>query len=107
MARTLEFYKNALNLKELRRKGVPEMDIVFIGNEESSQQVELIHETGRTKPYEHGENSVHFALRTDDIDAARAKHAEMGCIDHEVPQFGVYYIKDPDGYLVEIMPLRK
>jgi lactoylglutathione lyase len=107
MARTVEFYEKALGLKELRRKGTAEMEIVFIGNDESSQQVEVIHETGRTKPYEHGENSVHFALRTDDIDAARAKHTKMGCIDHEVPAFGVYYIKDPDGYLVEIMPVRK
>jgi lactoylglutathione lyase len=107
MARTVEFYEKALDLKELRRKGTAEMEIVFIGNSESSQQVEVIHETGRTKPSEHGENSVHFALRTDDIDGARAKHTEMGCIDHEVPAFGVYYIKDPDGYLVEIMPVRK
>jgi lactoylglutathione lyase len=107
MARTLAFYEKALDLKTLRSKRTAEMEIVFIGNSESSQQVEIIHETGRTKPYEHGENSVHFALRTDDIDAAKAKHTEMGCIDHDVPAFGVYYIKDPDGYLVEIMPVRK
>ncbi|MDR2663577.1 MAG: VOC family protein [Treponema sp.] len=107
MGQTLAFYEKALNLRELRRKDSPAMEIVFIGNEESSQQVEIIRETGRTRPYDHGDNSVHFALRTDDIEAARSKHREMGCIDHEVPEFGVYYIKDPDGYLVEIMPVRK
>jgi lactoylglutathione lyase len=107
MQRTLDFYEKALNLRELRRKSSPEMDLVFIGNDESSQQVEVIREAGRTKPYDHGENPVHFALRTDDIEAARSRHTAMGCIDHEVPAFGVYYIKDPDGYLVEIMPVRK
>jgi lactoylglutathione lyase len=107
MERTISFYEKALDLKVLRRKSSESIELAFIGNEESAQQVELVHEAGRTKPYDHGENSVHFALRTDDIDAARARHAEMECIDHEVPEFGVYYIKDPDGYLVEIMPVRK
>jgi lactoylglutathione lyase len=107
MQRALDFYEKALDLKELRRKSSPEMDIVFIGNDQSAQQVEVIREAGRTKAYDHGENSVHFALRTDEIDAAKARHTAMGCIDHEVPAFGVYYIKDPDGYLVEIMPVRK
>ena len=107
MERAAAFYEKALNLKVLRRKSSPALEIAFIGNEDSSQQIEVIHELGRTKPYDHGENSVHFGLRTDDIDAARAMHAEMGCFDHDVPEFGVYYIKDPDGYLIEIMPVRK
>ena len=107
MERTVRFYEHALNLKVLREKKSDAMEIAFIGNEESAQQVELIHIAGRTKPYDLGENSVHFALRTDDIEAAKAKHTQMGCFDHDVPEFGVYYIKDPDGYLVEIMPVRK
>ena len=107
MERTVNFYEKALNLKVLRQKKSDAMEITFIGNEDSVQQVEVIHEAGRSKPYDHGENSVHFALRTDDIESAKAKHTEMGCFDHDVPEFGVYYIKDPDGYLIEIMPVRK
>ena len=107
MEKTLSFYKKALDLKVLRRKDSEKIKIAFIGNGESSQQVELIHENGRTKMYDHGENPVHFALRTDDIAAAKVKHTEMGCLDHDVPEFGVYYIRDPDGYLIEIMPVRK
>ena len=107
MERTFKFYEKALNLKVLRQKKSDTMEIAFIGNEESSQQVEVIHIAGRTEPYDHGENSVHFALRTDDIETAKARHTEMGCFDHDVPEFGVYYIKDPDGYLIEIMPVRK
>jgi lactoylglutathione lyase len=107
MERTVKFYEKALNLKVLRGKKSDALEINFIGNEGSAQQVELIHAIGRTKLYDHGENSVHFALRTDDIEAAKAMHIEMGCFDHDVPEFGVYYIKDPDGYLIEIMPVRK
>ena len=107
MEKTLAFYEKAVNLKVLRRKSSETMEIAFIGNEESSQQVEVIREAGRTKPYDLGEKSFHFALRTDDIEAARVLHTEMGCFNHDVPEFGVYYIKDPDGYLIEIMPVRK
>jgi len=107
MERTVAFYEKALDLKVLRKKDSETMKLTFLGNEESSQQVEIVHMVGRTKPYDHGENSVHFALRTDDIDAAKARHAEMGCIDHDLPDFGVYFLKDPDGYLIEIMPVRK
>ena len=107
MERTLAFYEKAVDLKLLRRKSSETLEIAFIGNEVSSQQVEIIREIGRTKPYDHGDNSVHFALRTDDIEAAKAKHIEVGCFSYDVPEFGVYYIKDPDGYLIEIMPVRK
>jgi lactoylglutathione lyase len=107
MTRSLDFYEKALNLKVLRRKDATDREIAFIGNEESSQQTEIVHMNGRTSPYDHGENSVYFAFRTDDIEASRAKHTEMGCFDHNLPEFGVYFIRDPDGYLVEIMPIRK
>ena len=107
MEKTLAFYEKALNLKALRKKSSETIELAFIGNEDSVMQVEVIKEIGRTKPYDHGENSVHFALRTDEIDTAKAQHKEMGCFDHDVPEFGVYYIKDPDGYLIEIMPVRK
>lgn len=107
LARSLAFYEKALGLKVLRRKDAADREIAFIGNEESSQRVEIIHMNGRTEAYNHGENSVYFAFRTDEFEAARAKHVEMGCFDHDLSEFGVYFIKDPDGYLVEIMPIRK
>ena len=107
LKRSMEFYEKALDLKEIRRKGSAEIEVVFAGNEASTRQLALIQKTGQTAPYELGDNSTHFAMRTDEIEAAKAKHAEMGCIDHEVPEFGVYFIRDPDGYLIEIMPVRK
>ena len=37
-------------------------------------------------------------------DAAHAKHAAMGCICFENPDMGIYFIEDPDGYWLEIVP---
>ena len=42
-----------------------------------------------------------------DYEAAHAKHAAMGCICFENPAMGIYFIEDPDGYWIEIIPDRK
>jgi len=31
----------------------------------------------------------------------------MGCICYENPEMGIYFIEDPDGYWLEILPERK
>ena len=41
-----------------------------------------------------------------DIDAALAKHKEMGCVCFENPAMGIYFIEDPDGYWIEVIPVR-
>ena len=44
------------------------------------------------------------AFEVDDFDAAHKKHKEMGCICYENPGMGIYFISDPDGYWLEIVP---
>ena len=46
----------------------------------------------------------HLAFTVDDYDAAHAKHKEMGCICYENPGMGIYFINDPDGYWLEVLP---
>ena len=31
----------------------------------------------------------------------------MGCICYENPAMGIYFIQDPDGYWIEIVPERR
>ena len=45
-------------------------------------------------------------MMTDDMAAAHAKHEKMGCICFENPAMGIYFIEDPDGYWIEIIPRR-
>ena len=40
----------------------------------------------------------------DALDLAHKKHEEMGCICFENPEMGIYFIEDPDGYWLEILP---
>ena len=57
--------------------------------------------------YDLGECEFHLAFETDDYDAAHKLHEEMGCICFENPAMGIYFIIDPDGYWLEILPASK
>ena len=51
-----------------------------------------------------GECEFHLAFKADDFEKAHKKHEEMGCICFENPEMGIYFIEDPDGYWLEILP---
>lgn len=106
--RSLKFYEEALGLKERRRMEFPDGSAIlcFIGSDEGDFELELTWLRDRTEPYNLGECEFHLAFRTDEYDALYAKHKEMGCICYENPAMGIYFITDPDGYWIEIVPER-
>lgn len=61
----------------------------------------------RKEPYNLGEGEFHLAFRAEDFDELYAKHKAMGCVCFENTSMGVYFIEDPDGYWIEIVPVRK
>ena len=107
--RSLAFYEKALGLKEKRRIAPADGSYVicFVGNAESDFELELTWLRGHPQAYDLGEEEFHLAFRADDFVAAHALHAEMGCICFENHDMGIYFIQDPDGYWLEILPPRK
>ena len=108
--RSLAFYRQALNLTPVREKSAEDgsFKLVFLGDEGGSGfQLELtwLRDRGE-KPYDLGECEFHLAFRTDEYEALYRRHKEMGCICYENPGMGVYFISDPDGYWIEIVPER-
>ena len=104
--RSLQFYEEALGLHELRRKTSDSFIIVYVGNEETDFELELTWLKDHPQPYDLGEDEFHLAFRTDDMEEAHALHEKMGCICFENPAMGIYFIEDPDGYWLEIVPTR-
>lgn len=106
--RSLSFYGQALGLKEKRRKTAADGSfiIVYIGNEESTFELELTWLKDHPAPYDIGEEEFHLAFETDDYAASHALHEQMDCICFENPSMGIYFIQDPDGYWLEILPSR-
>lgn len=107
LEKSMEFYRTALGLKEVRRKEKPDFTIVYMGDGKTGYELELTWLRDRTEPYDLGDEEFHLAFRTDDYDAAHALHEKMGCICYENPSMGIYFIKDPDGYWLEILPPKK
>ena len=99
LAKSMAFYEEALGLKETRRKEAADGSfiIVYLANENSDFELELTWLRDMDRPYNLGDCEFHLAFRTDDYEAAHAKHEAMGCICYENPQMGIYFIKDPDG----------
>ena len=79
--RSLEFYKDALGLLPVREKNAEDASfkLVYLGDGHSEFTLELTWLRDRTKPYDLGEQEFHLAM-------------------------GIYFITDPDGYWIEIVP---
>lgn len=108
LERSLRFYEQALGMTEIRRMGPENGSWVnaFIGNDACGFQLELTWNRGRTEPYDNGGRDSHLAFTVPDYDAAHATHEQMGCICHENERMGLYFIEDPDGCWLEILPER-
>jgi lactoylglutathione lyase len=81
--------------------------LVFLGDGQTSHQLELTWLKDRQDPYNLGDNEIHLAFRVDDFNAAHELHQKMNCICYENEAMGIYFIADPDGYWHEIIPERR
>ncbi len=109
LEKSVNFYKEALGLEEIRRKKAPDgsFELVFMGDGTTGHQLELTWLRDWEKDnYNLGDNEFHLAFVTDDMDAAHKKHEEMGCICFENKAMGIYFINDPDNYWIEIVPAK-
>jgi lactoylglutathione lyase len=108
LEKSLAFYDRALGLKEVRRKEAEDGSyvLVFLGDGKTAGRLELTWLKAMDRPYNLGDEEFHIAFRTPDFQAAHRLHLEMGCICHENERMGIYFIKDPDGYWLEILPQR-
>lgn len=108
LEKSLVFYEKALGLTEKRRITAEDGSfiIVYVANERSEFELELTWLRDRTEPYNLGDEEFHLAFETDDYEAAHRLHEKMGCICFENTEMGIYFIKDPDGYWLEIVPSR-
>lgn len=106
--KSLAFYEKALGLTVQHRMGPEDgsWENVFIGNDETDFQMELTWNRGCIEPYNNGGRDTHLAFEVDDIEAFRAVHEKMGCIRFVNDKMGIYFIEDPDGCWLEIVPAK-
>lgn len=109
LERSLKFYDEAFGLKPVREKLAADgsFKLVFLGDGVTDFRLELTYIIDRTEPYDLGEQEFHLAFVADDMEKAHALHEKMGCICTDNPDIGVYFVTDPDGYWIEVIPPRK
>lgn len=106
LEKSLKFYREALDLKVIREKEAKDgsFKLVFLGDGVTSFSLELTWLKDREEPYDLGECEFHLAFHVDNYDELYDKHKEMGIVCFENPAMGIYFIEDPDGYWIEIVP---
>ena len=105
--KSIRFYEEALGLKEVRRMEAPDGSfiLVYMGEEKTGFLLELTWLRDREEPYDLGEGEFHLCMRVPgDYDTVRAYHKQMDCVCYENTDMGLYFINDPDGYWIEILP---
>lgn len=107
--KSISFYEKALGLSVKSRKNAADgsFTIAFLADGESVHMLELTWLRDKEGPYNLGDNESHIAFVADDYAAAHALHEQMGCICYENKGMGLYFIEDPDGYWLEIVPARR
>ena len=108
LQRSIDFYDKALGLRPCGKIEGPEgaFVIVYLADAETGFRLELTWLKDHPQPYDLGECEFHLAFEVDDYEAAHKLHEEMGCICFENPAMGIYFITDPDGYWLEVVPTR-
>jgi len=109
LEKSIAFYEKALGLNVVRRHKAKDdsFELAFLSDGTSTYQIELTWLRDKSTPYELGDNESHIAFIADDFDAAFALHKDMDCICYENKDMGLYFIEDPDGYWLEVIPKKR
>jgi lactoylglutathione lyase len=109
--RSVAFYE-ALGFREVRRAPIRDEAInVFMGIPEDGPEprLELTYNFGREEPYDVGTGYGHIAITTPDLDVTLQRLSAQG-IDPERAPYRIReggarlcFVRDPDGYRIEII----
>jgi lactoylglutathione lyase len=107
--RSIGFYEK-LGFEELRRLPIRDEAInVFMGFPDDGARLELTYNIGRDEPYDVGTGYGHIAITAGDLDATLERLTEVG-IEPERPPYTVSeggsricFVRDPDGYRIELI----
>ncbi len=111
--KSTDFYVNKLGMKKVGEMHFDTATNYFFAIEEdpSSPMLELTHNHDRTEPYEVGDGYAHVAFTVDDLEETVTSLKEQGVevtlepekMNVEGHTYYISFVKDPDGYRVELV----
>ena len=113
-ARSVDFYRRAFGLSVAARLDFDSFTLIYMSNAESTFELELTVNKGRTDPYVLGDGYGHLAVSVDDLDAEHARLTDLGLGPRKLVDFApdgpgtpaiarFFFIADPDGYQIEVL----
>lgn len=113
-ARSVEFYDKAFGLKVADRLDFENFTLLYLGNDESSFELELTVNKGTTEPYAQGNGYGHLAVSVEDAAAEHARFEAEGLSPRKLVDFApggpgtdpiarFFFVTDPDGYEIEVL----
>jgi lactoylglutathione lyase len=109
--KSLNFYRDVMDMKPSHRLDFPDFSLVYLRNEENDAELELTWNKGREEPYTHGTGYGHIAMVVEDLDGHHAKFSSQGHPVQPIKEFKrgeellarFFFIQDPDGYKIEVL----
>ncbi len=110
-ARSVVFYETAFGLRVADRLDFDSFTLVYMSNADSTFEMELTVNKGRTEPYNLGDGYGHLAFSVDDVNAEHARLTDAGLAPRKLVDFApagtviarFFFIADPDGYQIEVL----
>lgn len=105
----IEFYREAFGFELREKKEMDTFTLYFLQAEDQTAEIELTYNHGKDEKYEKGEGFGHIAIHTDEdqsLEDAYEKAVEAGGEDYRPPEEcpdDYAFVKDPEGYEVEIL----
>lgn len=107
--KVIKFYREAFGFELREKKEMDTFTLYFLRSDNQTAEIELTYNHGEDKRYEKGEGFGHIAIHSDkgqSLEEAYQKAVEAGGEDYRPPSEcpGNYgFVKDPEGYEVEIL----
>ena len=109
--RSVAFYGQAFGLAVAERLDFDSFTLLYLSNPETTFELELTVNKGRTEPYDLGDGYGHLAVSVADVAAEHARLTEAGLSPRKIVDFApagtviarFFFIADPDGYQIEVL----
>ncbi len=109
--RSLQFYRDALELEIKDQYVFDGFSLTYLANEETGFELELTHNHDQSEPYTRGSGYGHLAVSVDDIEQAHKRIKSLGieagdikAFDHQQKHLATFFfVTDPDGYKIEFL----
>ena len=108
--KSLDFYEKLLNMTIAKKKRLDDCELIYLEDEEHTAQIELtVNDEIPENGYENGNAFGHFAFSVDSLSEFTKKIEKLGYeylyepFDLNGKGSMIAFIKDPDGYEIELI----